>query len=324
MTTPVVAAPREGTVTAVRRGEPGTLAEDGRKLDIILSFDVEDHHRIEAAGGLAIDADLASHYRRRLEPATRWVLDQLGERNISATFFILGEIAHRNPRLVRAVHKAGHEVACHGWDHRMLHALSPACFREDLRKSKDALEQASGAPVVGYRAPTFSLVRDTAWAIDVLVEAGMQYDSSIYPVRHDRYGVPAAPRAPFWAQGISHGILELPPLTYRFLGMNLPVGGGGYFRLFPLWLLRRGLAQARRRGTPAAMLYFHPWEFEPDQPRLPLPWTARLRTYAGIRRTRGRLRSLVESVGFTRAIDVARGLTHHQLGLSSFGVGRAE
>jgi polysaccharide deacetylase family protein (PEP-CTERM system associated) len=297
------------------------MADELQQLEIILSFDVEDHHRIEAAAGLSIDPDLQANYRKRVEPPTRWILDQLGQRKISSTFFILGEIARRDPHLVRTIHEAGHEIACHGWDHRRLHALNPASFREDLRKSKDALEQASGAPVVGYRAPTFSLVGETAWAIDVLVESGMRYDSSIYPVRHDRYGVPAAPRAPFWAKGVSHSILELPPLTLRVFGLNLPVGGGGYFRLFPLWLMRRGLAQAARQSLPAvAMLYFHPWEFEPDQPRLPLKWMARFRTYAGIRRTRERLESIINASRFTRGIDVAGGLSSRKTALTSFAM----
>jgi polysaccharide deacetylase family protein (PEP-CTERM system associated) len=191
-------------------------------------------------------------------------------------------------------------------------------FREDLRKSIDALEQASGAPVVGYRAPTFSLVRKTAWAIDVLAESGIQYDSSIYPVWHDRYGVPSAPRSPFIAQTTSHGILELPPLTLRLLGWNIPVGGGGYFRLLPQFLMRGGLAQAARGGNPpVAMLYFHPWEFDPEQPRLPLKWSSRLRTYAGMLRAKGRLQSMMETFRFSRAIDVARRLAQRSGVLTS-------
>jgi polysaccharide deacetylase family protein (PEP-CTERM system associated) len=309
------------SANAARRSEPRSSAEDALQLEIILSFDVEDHHSIEAAAGLWIDPELQAHCRERVEPPTRWILDQLGQRNISATFFIVGEIARRDPRLIRAIQEAGHEIACHGWDHRRLHVLNPTSFREDLRKSKDALEQASGAPVVGYRAPTFSLVRDTAWAIDVLVESGMKYDSSIYPVRHDRYGVPAAPRCPFMARANSHGIIELPPLTFRVLGWNLPVGGGGYFRVFPLSLMRRGLLQAARQSSPAvAMLYFHPWEFDPDQWRLPLKWVSRFRTYAGIRRAKGRLQSIMESSRFTRAIDAVRKFTARKAALTPFAI----
>src|SRR5437879_9171746 len=154
---------------------------------IILSFDVEEHFRIEAASNLAIGSELKAHYCDRLESSTRWLLDELAARDIRATFFIVGQIAVHNSRLVRAIGQAGHEVASHGWDHQRIHNFTPAAFADDLRKSKDALEQATGREVVGYRAPTFSIVRQTAWAIDVLVEMALKYDSSVYPVRHDRY-----------------------------------------------------------------------------------------------------------------------------------------
>jgi polysaccharide deacetylase family protein (PEP-CTERM system associated) len=289
-------------------------APDGRSsgagpLQIILSFDVEEHYRIEAAAGLAVAPALKEHYRRRVEPTTRWLLDELGRHDVKATFFVVGQIARDNPALVRAIHRAGHEVASHSWDHRRVHHFTPATFRDDVRKSKDALEQVTGAPVVGFRAPTFSIMRETAWALDVLAELGMAYDSSIYPVRHDRYGVPRAPRMPFLARGERHTILELPPATLRVLGVNVPTGGGGYFRLFPLWLLERTLRQVARKCWPAvAMLYFHPWEFDPEQERLPLGRLSRCRTYVGIGRTRGRLQALLARHRFARAVDVARQL----------------
>src|SRR5262249_18467678 len=147
---------------------------------------------------------------------------------------------------VRAIASAGHEIASHGWEHERLHHFTPRTFGADVRQSKDALEQATGQPVLGYRAPTFSVVRQTAWAIDVLVESGMAYDSSIYPVWHDRYGVLGAPRVPFRARGRLHEILEFPPATLRLLATNWPVGGGGYFRLLPLFVLERALEQVRR------------------------------------------------------------------------------
>src|SRR5262249_40529683 len=159
---------RDGMDTACGNNAT-TLAGHSRSLQIILSFDVEDHHLIESAAGIFIDPDLQAQYRERVGPATRWILDKLGERNILATFFILGEIARRDLRLVRTIHEAGHEVASHGWNHRRLHALNPASFKDDLRKSKDALEQAIGAPVAGYRAPTFRLVPETPWALALFV-----------------------------------------------------------------------------------------------------------------------------------------------------------
>jgi polysaccharide deacetylase family protein (PEP-CTERM system associated) len=292
-------------------------------LSIILSFDVEEHFRIEAAAGLAVDPALKDHYSGRLEPSTRWILDRLAEHDIKATFFILGQIAKTHPRLVQDIHRAGHEVASHGWDHRRLHNLTPASFRQDVRWSKDALEQVTGEAVTGYRAPTFSIVRQTAWAIDELVELGLTYDSSIYPVRHDRYGVADAPRAPFLARGERHAILEIPPLTWRVLGANIPLGGGGYFRLLPRFLLRFALEQARRHCRPSVgMLYFHPWEFDAAQARLPLGRLSGFRTYVGLFRSRGRIQSMLRSYRYARAIDVARQLS--LASLPQFNIAPAE
>jgi polysaccharide deacetylase family protein (PEP-CTERM system associated) len=293
----------------------------GVEAQTVLSFDVEEHYRIEAAAGLNIGDGLKAHYRERLVPSTHWLLDRLAEHNIRATFFVVGEIARHSPELVRAIHRGGHEVASHSWDHQSVHRLTPAQFRMDVRQSKDALEQVTGEEVVGYRAPTFSVVRQTAWALDVLAEEGMRYDSSIYPVRHDRYGVPDAPRTPFLARGLRHTLLELPPATLRLLGANLPDGGGGYFRLFPLFLLKAALWQLHRNcDPPAAVLYFHPWEFDPQQQRLPLGRLNRFRTYVGIARSGARLRALLEGRLFTRAVDLAGQLGPRRTALPVFEV----
>lgn len=282
-------------------------ADDPR---IILSFDVEEHDRIEAARGLTVSCEQQLHYQQRMDYATRWLLDQLAARNVRATFFVVGQIAESNPALVRAIAEAGHEVGSHSWAHRRVHHFTPETFRDDVYRSKDALEQVTGVAVSGFRAPTFSIVRQTLWAIDVLAELGLVYDSSIYPVRHDRYGIPDAPRWPFLARGEKHSLLELPPATWRVLGANLPVGGGGYFRLFPLAVMQRGLAQTFRQGhPPVAMLYFHPWEFDPDQERLPLSRLNRFRTYVGLGRSRQRLAALLEQYTFARAVDVAESLS---------------
>lgn len=280
-----------------------------RALQVVLSFDVEEHFRIEAAAGLTVAPSLCAEYLGRVTAATDWLLGQLDEWGARATFFVVGTVARDQPALVRAIHRAGHEVASHGWEHRRLHHHTADSFRADVRRSKDALEQLTGAPVLGYRAPTFSIVRQTAWAVDVLGELGLLYDSSVYPVWHDRYGVPGAPRWPFRARGREHALLEIPPATLRLLGGNVPVGGGGYFRLLPLSLLEWALRQTARDGAPpVAMLYFHPWEFDPDQPRLPLRLPGRLRTYVGIRGTQPRLRVLLSRHRFVRAADVARQL----------------
>jgi polysaccharide deacetylase family protein (PEP-CTERM system associated) len=293
----------------------------GETLQVILSFDVEEHHRIEAAAGLTIDPTMQAHCAERMEVSTRWILDQLGQRGVKATFFIVGDIARSNPGLVREIHRDGHEVASHGWDHRRVHHFTPETFREDVRRSKDALEQVTGEVVLGYRAPTFSIVHQTAWALDVLAECGMLYDSSIYPVRHDRYGIPDAPRAPFLARGREGTILELPIATWRMLRQNIPAGGGGYFRLLPFAVMRRAVEQIRQQCRPAvAMLYFHPWEFDPDQAQLPLRLIGRWRTYTGVSRTRGRLALLLGMFPFARAVEVARGLAIEQGSLASFAL----
>jgi polysaccharide deacetylase family protein (PEP-CTERM system associated) len=288
-------------------------------MQIIMSFDVEEHHRIEAAAGLAVDPALKAHYSERLVPSTQWLLDELNCRGIRATFFVVGQIARDHPGLVRAIHRAGHEIGSHSWDHRRVHNLTPSSFREDVRRSKDAIEQVTGEAVLGYRAPTFSIVRQTAWAIDVLAEMGMLYDSSVYPVRHDRYGVPRAPRSPFLAKGETHDILELPPATLRLLGINVPVGGGGYFRLLPLFVMESALRQVRRHcQPPVATLYFHPWEFDPQQARLPLKPLNRLRTYVGISRSRERLSTLLAKHRFVRAVEVAKRLDSERTMLPQF------
>jgi polysaccharide deacetylase family protein (PEP-CTERM system associated) len=278
-------------------------------IPVVLSFDVEEHFLIEAAAGLTVGEDLQAHYRQRLDVTTRWLLECLAAYGTRATFFVVGQVARRNPALVRDIHLAGHEVASHGWDHSRLHRLTPAAFRADLRKGKDVLEQITGAVVAGFRAPTFSVVPETAWAIDVLAEEGFLYDSSVYPISHDRYGVRQAPRTPFLVRGHSHSILELPPLTCQFLGLRVPVGGGGYFRLLPAWLLHRGIGQMRGLDRPAlAMLYFHPWEFDTEQVRLPMGRLNRFRTYVGIGRSKVRLAKLLRRQPFVRALDATAGL----------------
>jgi polysaccharide deacetylase family protein (PEP-CTERM system associated) len=277
---------------------------------VVLSFDVEEHFRIEAAANTHVAAGLKRCYGSRMESATGWLLDELAKREIKATFFVLGQIARDYRQLILAIHAAGHEVASHGWDHQCVQRLTPASFRRDVAWSKDAIEQITGQPVLGYRAPTFSIVRETSWAIDELVELGFHYDSSIYPVWHDRYGVPDAPRAPFLCQGVCHRILELPLATLRSCGANLPVAGGGYFRLLPLSLMEAAICRAAcrhqdRKEAAVAVLYFHPWEFDARQPRLPLRPLSRLRTYVGIHRSRARFKLLLDRHCFARGADVA-------------------
>lgn len=273
---------------------------------VVFSFDVEEHDRIEAAAELTFTDEFKATYAQRMELTTRRLLELLEECGVKASFYIVGEIAQTHPKLVRDIAEAGHEVGSHSWKHWRVHRFHQDEFREDLRCSRDALEQACGQKVVGFRAPTFSVDHRVPWAIDTLVELGFRYDTSIFPVRHDRYGVPTAPRVPFLVKGCERALIELPPTTYRLLGQNMPVAGGGYFRLFPLFLMKAGLNQLGSTPGGVGMLYFHPWEFDPDQPRLPLKPVSRWRTYVGIRQSIPRLRQLLlayQSRAY-RAIDV--------------------
>jgi polysaccharide deacetylase family protein (PEP-CTERM system associated) len=277
----------------------------------VLSFDVEEHYRIEAAAGYECPADLKLMYGERMESATRNLLELLAAGDTKATFFIVAQVAETYPRLIHDIAAAGHEIGSHSYDHRRVNRFTAATFREDLKRSIDILEQAGGVPVVGFRAPTFSVTRATAWAVEVLIECGLKYDSSVFPVRHDRYGVPKAPRVPFWLDSGSGRIIELPLLTYRKFGQNLPVAGGGYFRLFPLSVMKAGIAQMTAQSHGLSMLYFHPWEFDPDQPRLPLSWPNRWRTYVGVDKCIDRLGAILARYHgqFRRAIDVVHDLT---------------
>jgi polysaccharide deacetylase family protein (PEP-CTERM system associated) len=276
----------------------------------ILSFDVEEHHRIEAASALSCPAHRKVQYASRAVATTRRLSDLLAESNTKATFFIVGELAEQNPEMVRELHQAGHEIASHGWDHQPVYRLTREAFRRDITKCKDVLEQITGERVKGYRAPTFSVMKKTAWAIDELIDAGYQYDSSVFPVHHDRYGVPDAPVSPFRCYGASgqQSILEIPPLTLQLGLGNLPIGGGGYFRLMPLLLLKLGIWTNRGNDPAVSMLYFHPWEFDAGQPKLDLRGVSRWRTYVGIERAEARLRRITRFTSITsfhRACDIA-------------------
>jgi polysaccharide deacetylase family protein (PEP-CTERM system associated) len=266
----------------------------------MLSFDVEEYFQVEAARELGIQPDDWDGYASRLEPVVDRILGLLAEHaDTRATFFILGWVARRHGDLVRRIAQAGHEIASHGMTHTMLDRLGPDGFRAELDDSRAVLEDLSGQAVQGFRAPTFSVMHRTAWAIDVLEQAGYGYDSSVFPVSHDRYGVPEAPTGPHTAVGPGGGrVLEIPPMTMPCCGKNLPVGGGGYLRLLPIGLIGhclRGLQKRDRSG----MIYLHPWELDGDQPTLPgMTGLAQWRHRVGLRRAASKLAWLLKRFRF--------------------------
>lgn len=276
----------------------------------LLSVDVEEYFQVEAAAR-HVEPGRWHAFERRLGPPIEQILRLLDEHQASATFFVLGWVARHDPALVRRIAEAGHEVASHGMSHAMVARLGPDAFRAEVDESRALLQDLSGQPVRGYRAPTFSITRATAWALDVLAECGFEYDSSVFPVRHDRYGVPDAPTSVHRAVGPGGGrILEIPPVTLRLLGHNLPVGGGGYLRLLPVRVLGCCLATLGARGLPG-MVYVHPWELDPEQPHLPMGRLARWRHRVALRRTETKLRWLLGRFRFTgaaRSLDLLRRL----------------
>ena len=268
----------------------------------MLSFDVEEYFQVEAAAEGGVGPEQWANLPGRLDASVATILELLAAHATRATFFVLGWVARHEAEIVRRIAAAGHEIASHGMTHAMLGRLSPEEFGAELRDSRAILEDLSGEPVIGFRAPTFSITRRTGWALDVLAEAGYRYDSSIFPVHHDRYGVPGAPRWPHVAAGPGGGrIVELPPLTLRILGMNLPTGGG-YFRLWPLGWTSAALRAAGAAGR-SGMLYLHPWELDPHQPPLPMKATNRWRHRVNLSRTRAKLGRMLERFDFTTAAE---------------------
>ena len=266
------------------------------------TVDVEEHFQVSAFEGAVCRSDwdtLESRVERNVEE----LLSLLARYEAKATFFVLGWVAERRPAVVRAIAEAGHEVASHGQDHRRVTHQTASQFRESVRRSKDVLESQIGAPVIGFRAPSFSIVPGREWAFDVLFEEGYRYDSSLFPIhRPGGYGYPSAPRQPHWVGNVDAPILELPLTTLRTWGWNVPASGGAYFRIFPYALTRAALADHESRGVPG-MFYVHPWEVDPDQPRLPVPLGAQLRHYTGLRRTARRLARLLGEFRFTAVRD---------------------
>lgn len=262
----------------------------------VMSVDVEDYFHVSAFEGVALRAEWAS-YESRVVANTDRLLDLLAVSSARATFFVLGWVAERHPRLVRRIAAEGHELASHSYWHRLVYTLAPDEFREDLRRARRAIEDAAGVGVRGFRAPSYSITARSLWAFDVLIEEGYEYDASVFPIRHDRYGIPTAPRAPYVVTRPGGSILEVPGTTGLVGNIRLPIGGG-YFRLMPYPYTRWVMRQLNTIEHRPAVFYLHPWEIDPAQPRIAASTISRWRHYNRLHRTEDRLRQLLADFRF--------------------------
>ena len=300
-----------------------------------LTIDLEDYFMVSAFESVVKRESWHLH-ESRIEPNTRKILDILDEANgnagVKATFFCLGWVGERYPSLIREIDRRGHEIACHGYDHQLVYRMTPEQFREDILISKHILEDASGKKVIGYRAPSYSITRQSLWALDILGEEGYRYDSSIFPIHHDRYGIPAAPRFPFLVKLDRNGgggvcapadfvrlplweskpceprddcIVEYPISTVRVMGLNIPISGGGYMRLLPYGLIRQGLSRINCDENKPFVFYMHPWELDPEQPRMTsISALSRFRHYVNLAGTAYKLKKLLHDFKFSSMDDV--------------------
>ena len=262
-----------------------------------LTVDLEDYYHVSAFAN-QMDPACWGTKASRVEANTQRLLDLLAATDCKATFFTLGWVAERNPALVLRVAEAGHEIACHSHQHRYVYDLTPSEFREDTKRAKETLEDASGRSVVGYRAPSFSVTADCLWAYEILAELGFVYDSSIFPVRHPNYGMPTALRFPYRVATAAGDILEFPMPTLDLYGRRAPFGGGAYLRMLPEWYTKWAIRYLNdAEGRPVCM-YLHPWEIDPGQPRMEGAVTSRLRHYMGLGTTERKVRNLLKRFKF--------------------------
>jgi polysaccharide deacetylase family protein (PEP-CTERM system associated) len=268
-----------------------------------LSVDLEEYFQVSNFAKL-LERSRWEALPSRVRDSTRRLLDVASATGNRATFFVLGWVAERHPDLVREIAAHGHEIACHGYGHELVYDLGPERFRADLRRARAAIEQATGQSVRGYRAPSYSITERSLWALDVLVEEGFEYDSSIFPIRHHRYGIPSFARRPLVLRlpgGLS--IREFPLTTLDVGPVRVPLAGGAYLRFFPPALFRWGFRRLEGAGEPG-MLYLHPWEIDPEQPRLETGWRVRLNHYHNLGRTEERVRALLERCRFAPTGEV--------------------
>jgi polysaccharide deacetylase family protein (PEP-CTERM system associated) len=274
------------------------------------TIDVEDYYHVSALAP-AIPRTTWADRESRVAASTDRLLAMLEQHRVKGTFFVLGWVADHVPGLVKRIAAMGHEVACHGYSHELIYRQTPAVFLEETRRAKSLLEDLTGLPVTGYRAASFSITPRSRWALDTLIELGFAYDSSIFPVRHDRYGMPGAAREPGFVHAPSGArIAEFPMSTAKFGSMRIPVSGGGYFRLLPYWLTSGGLRSINERENMPFTFYLHPWEIDVDQPRVRVKLLSRFRHYTNISKCEARLHRLLGDFRFTTMSKVlkARGL----------------
>jgi len=275
-----------------------------------LTIDVEDYYHVTAFESVIARVDWGK-YESRVEQNTHRLLDLLDQYKTRATFFVLGWVAERQPELVRVIHERGHELASHGFSHQRIYAQSIDQFRNETRRSKRVVEEIIGDPIIGYRAASYSITTKSLWALDILKEEGFQYDSSIFPVKHDLYGIPGYHRFCHLLNGHGGGgMVEFPLSTLRMGGFNIPVAGGGYLRLFPYCFTRWAIKRLNQNEYQPAVVYLHPWEIDPEQPRIRASTLSRFRHYNNLRRTEIRLIALLEDFAFGTMSEVlkARGL----------------
>ena len=270
------------------------------------TVDVEDYFHVASLSSV-ISRDSWSTRESRVEANTERLLGVLGERGVRGTFFVLGWVAERSPALVRRIAAAGHEIACHGYAHQLVYRQQEHEFRQETVRAKSCLEDLIGEPVLGYRAASFSVTRQSLWALDVLIDLGFRYDSSVFPIHHDIYGLPgAAPEPNRLSAPSGRTLVEFPMSAAKFLGVPVPVSGGGYFRIFPYWLTRAGLRQINGRRNRPFTFYMHPWELDPGQPRVRVDWFARFRHYTNLERCESRLRRILGEFKFTSMREALR------------------
>ena len=275
-----------------------------------LTIDVEDYFQVTAFEK-QIRPDSWDRHPLRVEDNTLRILDMLDEFALKATFFVLGWIAERVPALVKEIQRRGHELACHGYNHQLVYRQSPKEFRLDVSRAKQLIEDISGELVHGYRAPSYSITAESLWALDTLLEEGFTYDSSIFPITHDIYGIPGSKRFPHQISTHSGNIQEFPISTFPVgigdLNYHLPIAGGGYLRLLPAALVKWAISSINSREKQPVIVYFHPWELDPGQPRIQAGFKSCFRHYLNLERTELKIRHLLDSIKFTTVQQVLNG-----------------